>query len=269
MKRGAFRLAAAVGAIAAIGMTAGVGVYVAAPGGEEEVSPEAHSGTRLGSGTALDCAPMIMPASPVPTPSKGVPLPDPHAGSSDSERMALYERLRAEGEARLAAWLACLDTNRLDLHSLARSGINIEWAPGELSPPDAVAKADAIVVGNVTGFSPTPSSGTNTTFAVSQMLKGSPTATLAIMQIGGLSPTEDGTGVTISEAGNGAMLLPSDHAVLLLQKDGEGGYYIQGVSGWFQIVDGVVRANYFNEWRGSVEGKTEAEFVDMIKAALQ
>ena len=94
-------------------------------------------------------------------------------------------------------------------------------------------------------------------------------STLVVAQAGGLSPTEDGTGVTISEDGKGAMLLPGDRAVLLLQQSSRGGYYIQTASGWFQIVDGLVTANYYNDWRASVEGKTEAEFTELLKAALE
>ncbi len=56
--------------------------------------------------------------------------------------------------------------------------------------------------------------------------------------------------------------------MLLLQQDGEGKYHIQNVSGWFQIVDGLVKPNYYNDWGGSVEGKTEAEFIEMLKTAV-
>ena len=70
-------------------------------------------------------------------------------------------------------------------------------------------------------------------------------------------------------AGNEGLLTPEDCAVLCLGSNDEGCYYAQNVIGSFRIVDGAVTADYHSEWRAEVEAKTEAEFVEMIKAALQ
>jgi len=134
--------------------------------------------------------------------------------------------------------------------------------------PAAVARADLIVVGNVTGVSWKPSFGMQTTLSVEQTLKGAPASTVVVTQGGGLEPTKDWAGATLREHENAAMLFPGDRAILLLQED-DAGYYIQSFSGWFQIVNGVVKPNFYNNWRASVEGKTEAEFVEMLKTALE
>src|SRR5436309_5314856 len=253
-----------VAGIAVLGAVGGAYVAISPIGGQEEVLPDAVKGTLQA------CVPSDLP-SPALTPVKGVPFPDPEAGLTDAERDALHRRLWDQFVTRYTAWLQCVDISKLDLHALPRHELNTSWLPGQLNLSEAASKANLIIIGTVREFSPTPFSGTNTALAIDETLKGSPAPTLKIAQDGGVRPTEDWTGVTISEGGNRAMLLPGDRAVLLLQEDGEdgkGGYYIQGVSGWFQIVNGVVRANSYNEWGPSVEGKTEAEFVEMIKAAV-
>ena len=250
-----------VAGIAVLGAVGGAYVAISPIGGQEEVLPDAVKGTLQA------CVPSDLP-SPALTPVKGVPFPDPEAGLTDAERDALHRRLWDQFVTRYTAWLQCVDISKLDLHALPRHELNTSWLPGQLNLSEAASKANLIIIGTVTEFSPTPFSGPNTALAIDETLKGSPAPTLKIAQDGGVRPTEDWTGVTISEGGNRAMLLPGDRGVLLLQEDGKGGYYIQGVSGWFQIVNGVVRANSYNEWGPSVEGKTEAEFVEMIKAAV-
>jgi hypothetical protein len=260
MRRAVFKL---VGAVAAIGMAGGVAVYTAAPGGGEE---EAVSQVATPTTSATAAGLISFADLPKCPPVKGL-LCDPTAGLSDSERDALYQRTWNEFEVSYTAWLAALDVSKLDLRSLPRYELNTEWAPGQPTLRDAVARADMIVVGNVTGFNPKTFS---TTLSVDKTLKGAPVFTVELAQGGHLSPTEDWTGVTISEEGNRALLLPGDRAILLLQQDGKGGYYIQGVSGWFQVVDGLMRANYYNDWRrASVDGETEAAFVQQLSAALQ
>ena len=116
---------------------------------------------------------------------------------------------------------------------------------------------------------PTPFSGTKTTVLIDQTLKGPSATSLAVTQGGSLEPTEDWTGVVIAEGANGAMLLPRDRAILLLQKDSNGEYYIQGFTGWYQVVDEKVQSNPLNTWGTSVNGKTETEFVELLTATLK
>jgi hypothetical protein len=267
MKVRILRLAAPGIVVAGIG--AGIAVYVVVPGGEEEVTPQVQART------PEDCGLSIF-GSPVATPAKGEPWPNPEAGLSDSERMALHERLRKEGEVRYAAWVECLKPiiNTVDLRAVPHYAINIDFGPGRPSLADAVAKAELIVSGTIVNFDPSPGGGTYTrgtftTVAVDLALKGSPASSVTFFQGSHVSPTSDGLGVTVSEAPNEGLLVPGDRAILLLGRGSDGNYHIEHVTGWFQIVDGVVKANYFNDWRAAVEGKTEAEFVEMIKAALR
>ncbi len=214
-------------------------------------------------------SPETAPAAPcVPSKDKG-DLCNPDAGLSDAEREARYAQLRSEGEQRYTAWLNGLDLTKLDLHSLPRGELNALYVPGQPSLREAVARADLIVVGSVTEFRPNLLSGTQTTFSVDRTVKGSPVSIVTVTQAGGLEPTQDFTGVIIAEGGNGAMLLPGDRAVLLLEKDKEGTSYIQSVSGWYQVVGGLVQSNAGNTWGDSVNGQTEAAFVQQLQAALQ
>ncbi len=252
----------------------GVTLYVAGPGGGEEEDVSQVEMPTPGVVSAADCIPDGV-SVPAPTPSdpsapKFVPV-NPDAGLSDAERLAKYERLREEFQLDYAAWVECVSTilDTVDLRSVPTYSITIDFANGQGSLVDAVAKAELVVLGKVIGFSPIARGGTLTTVAVDQTLKGSPESTVTYMQGSQISPAEDWSGITVSEAPNEGLLVPGDRAVLLLQHNDDVGYYVQNVTGWYRVVDGAVKANYFNEWGASVEGKTEAEFVEMIKAALQ
>ena len=269
----AFRLAAALAATAAIGVGAGVAFYISASSREDEVISQVEIPT-TDAVSLLDCVPdgVAIPAATPSDPSapKFIPV-NPEQGLSDNERRALHERLWNESQLNYAAWVECVTPllNTIDLRSVPTYSQTIDFGPGQPALPDAVAKAELIVVGSVIGFSPIPRGGTLTTLAVEETLKGSPAATVTYMQGSQISPTEDWTGVTVSEAPNEGLLVPGDRAVLLLQRNDEGVYLVQHVSGWFRIVDGSVKANGYNDWSVSVNGRSEADFVQQLTAALQ
>jgi hypothetical protein len=224
-------------------------------------------------GTLETCVPPGLPP-PAPTPVKGEPLVNRDSGLSDAERMGLYERLRAEGDAQYRAWLECIDIGSLDLRSLPRGEMPVLSQPGERNLEQAVMKADLIIVGVVSELQQTAFSGMDTTINVDQAIKGSVASTVVITQSGRIQPTGDWTGVEIVEAVNGAMLLPGDRAVLFLQNTDPAGealgeWYIQSFTGWYQVVDGKTRPNAFTGWGASVEGKTESEFVALVRSVVQ
>ena len=261
VRRAAFRLAAAVAGVAVLG--SGLTAYLATDGGEQEVVSEVETVAPSPSAVPITtCAPV----KPVNC--------NPDEGLSDAERHVLYERLRSEGDRQYREWLANLDVGALDLRSLPRGELPASYMPGESSLSEAVAKADLIVGGTISDFRPTPFSGIDTVINVQRTIKGSVGSTIVITQSGRLQPTADRSGIEIGEAANGRMLLPGDRAVLFLQKtepagEASGGYYIQSFSGWYQAVGGKVQSNPFNTFGASVEGKTEAEFVDLLIAAMQ
>ena len=211
------------------------------------------------------------PAPPSCAPGKG-PTKDapcnPEAGLSDPEREALHQRLWNEFVTRYTVWLNSLDIGKLDLHSLPRGELSALYVPGQPSLREAVARADLIVVGRVLAIRPTPFSGMVTTFSVDGALKGPAAPTVVFTQTGGLEPTQDWSGIVIAEGGNGAMLLPGDRAVLLLEWTSLG-YEIQSSSGWYQVVNGVVQPNSLNTWGASIDGIAEAAFLQQLQAALQ
>jgi hypothetical protein len=196
--------------------------------------------------------------------------PDNEAGLSDSQREALHKQGWSNFQHRYTAWVKSLKVDKVDLHSLPRHPLNTLALPGQPSLRDAVAKADVIVVGCVSAIRPRTSlSGTNTTFSVEQTVKGSSISNVTFTQSGFLFPTADYSGAVILQSADGALLLPGERAVLLLQKSSSDGYVIQSVSGWYQVVNGVVRSNGFNRWGESVDGRTEGDFVQMLKAGIQ
>jgi hypothetical protein len=75
--------------------------------------------------------------------------------------------------------------------------------------------------------------------------------------------------MTVAPAGvaDGALLLPGDRALLFLQANGSGGYVIQSISGWHAVVGGVVHPHALNPWARSVDGETEAVFIQQVKQA--
>ncbi len=230
------------------------------------------SATRL-AGTS--CNPDAGLETPDPAPNSsaasaaGTFPPDNEAGLSDSQREALHQQGWRNFQQRYMAWVKALKEKKIDLRSLPRQSLLASVLPGEPSLRAATAKADLIVVGCVSAIRPTsPLGGTDTTFSVEQTLKGPGTSTVFLHQSGLLFPTPDYSGATILQAADGALLVPGDRAVLLLQKSSTGGYSIQSISGWYQVVSGVVRSNGFSSWGKSIDGQTEAEFVQALKAAI-
>jgi hypothetical protein len=271
------KLGVAATGLAAIGMAA---VYIASPGGDEEEAAlqgeEAAFRTYTptpgtGGEVVVDqealfraCVPSDLPP-PVATPVKNVPFPDPDAGLTDAERTAKYEQLEAEHRARFTAWLECLDFSKLDLELLPRGGATVGYLPGEPTLAAAVDRADAIVLANVAACTITPSGGVEITLDVQETLKGDPASTLVLTQ-GTIQPTEDWSGAVLVEYENAPMLFPGDRAVLFLQKD-ETGYYVQSISGWYQVVDGKSEASPLNPWGSEAAGGTEAQFIELIRTA--
>jgi hypothetical protein len=249
MKSRHFKLAVAAGLAVIVG---GLGYRLVTA--ETTLSPTAASTSKPTAG-ATSQASVTSPANP-------------EAGMTDGQRVTLHQQQWGAFDKQYTAWVSGLKVDQLNLHSLLRSPLNAEWDAEQPSQHDAVAKADLIVVGTVASLRLTPYSGTPTTFVVDQTLKGQPVSTVEVTQSGGLRPTDNWAGVTIAEGENATFLLPGDRAVLLLQKS-KLGYEIQSVSGWYQIVGGLVHPNSLNSWGTSVNGSTEAAFLQALRAAMQ
>ena len=262
MRYQGFRLVAALAVLGVLG--SGAAAYLATTAGEEEVIPQGEVSAPRG-GPAMPTTACIF--------SKDDPC-NPDAKLSDAERDALYQRLRIEGDRLHREWLATIDIDALDLGSLPRVEMPALSLPGESSLSDAAARAHVIVAGKVSEVRPTQGVAIDTVFTVEHAMKGTVGSTIAISQAGRLQPTQDGSSVEIVQAANAPLLIPGDRAVLFLQETesaggASGGYYIQSSSGWYQVVDGKIRASPVNTFAASVNAKTEAEFLDLLTVSLR
>jgi hypothetical protein len=227
------------------------------------------SGTRL---TSTSCDPGAGLETPAPSDfsssaaGSGASTGNPDAGLSDAQRDALHKQAWSVFQQRYAAWVQSMKTENIDLHALPRQVVGGTPLPGQASLRDAVAKADVIVVGCISAIRPMATSGTETTVSVEQTLKGSVGSDVLVDQTGGLFPTPDYKSAVIGQ-GAESLLLPGDRAILLLQKSTTSSdYTIQNISGWYQVVAGVVHG--ISSWSTTtVNGKTEADFVQRIKDA--
>ncbi len=209
-----------------------------------------------------------VPGKPSTSDTLGAALPNAEAGLSDSQREALHQQGWSNFQQRYESWRSALKLSQLDLRSVPKGSLNAGVLPGQPTLQAAVAKADLIVVGTVSAIQPKSSfGGTDTTFSVEQTLKGPAATSVLFTQSALFFPTPNFKGTTILQAADGALLVPGDRAVLLLQKSTTGGYAIQSISGWYQVSGGVVRSNGYNTWGKSIDGQTEAGFVQLIKAA--
>jgi hypothetical protein len=196
------------------------------------------------------------------------PLPaNPDAGLTDSQRDALHKQAWSVFQQRYSSWLSGLDVTKLDLRSLSREVVNSTVLPGQPSLHDAMAQADLVVVGTVGAILPAGGGGTETNFTVDQVVKGSPASSVSILQASSLFPTPDYKSAIIGDSDGGPLLLPGDRAALLLKKSPTGDYTIESISGWYQITGGGVRSNILNTWGQSFNGKSEADFIQLLKAA--
>jgi hypothetical protein len=142
---------------------------------------------------------------------------------TDAQRNALYQANTGQFNANLKTWYAHLDTKTLDLHHLRRAGMMATFAPPEASTfQDAVARAAVALTGSVTEIRSTPGGGLPDSFVtvrVDTLIKGSAPSTIVIHQLGGIVPSLDWTGAAIEDADPAPILLPGDHAFLLLRRD--------------------------------------------------
>jgi hypothetical protein len=157
--------------------------------------------------------------------SKSPALNSSESNLTDAQRNALYQANTGQFNANLKSWYAHLDTKTLDLHHLRRAGMMATFAPPEASTfQDAVARAAVALTGSVTEIRSTPGyvgglPDSFVTVRVDTLIKGSAPSTIVIHQLGGIVPSLDWTGAAIEDADPAPILLPGDHAFLLLRSD--------------------------------------------------
>ncbi len=206
----------------------------------------------------------------MPTPTANPPgyvPPNPDAGLTDTQKDAHYKAATKTWEERLTEWSNCLDLRGIDLRAIHQGVSTADFVAAEPTLRLAVARAEAVVITTITAVRPTALSGTMTTASVEQTLKGPKASNLEIHQFWHLLPANpDNTGIQMVVGGDNPALLPGDRAMLFLQKQSNGGYYLE-VGGAFPIVAGVVRASGYPDWQRSANGENEHDFMELVKAA--
>lgn len=195
------------------------------------------------------------------------PTPNPDAGLTDANRNAKYNAMRSEFDAHYAQWLAALDLSQLDLGALPHSEINsFHRGPvGDITA--AAAAADVIVTGSVTHLA-LGSSGSTATVVVDRLLKGTASREVLVRQAGGLRPAPDWKEVIVADSSAAPTLLPGDSVLLLLQRSSGDEYEVQGYTGTYLLKNGTVVPVEGNPSASAMQGKTAAEAVSAILAAV-
>jgi hypothetical protein len=152
-------------------------------------------------------------APPTPIVVKGAPIP---ASSTDPDRII------ADAVARNDAALAAFRASGCDPRALKQVALSHVDGPGPSTLDDAVARADAIVVGRVASIGPldvfSPGGRLPVSTArvdVSRTLKGAPRRSLDVKQLGGIALQPEG--LVLGHMG-AELILPGDEVVLLLEQ---------------------------------------------------
>jgi hypothetical protein len=200
--------------------------------------------------------------------SKGDQIQDPCLNLSDEECMALQQKMSADFDARLAAWVTDFNDDDLDLRSLRKGESSADYAPPLETLEASVNEAEVILVGTAN----TVSFEGYYAFVVvdiEQTLKGSVSKEITFVQGGGPRPDPEWKRATLVEAPADPLLLPGDQAVLFLRYYPEPGWYeAQPWTGQYRLnEDGTISANEFNPFRREVDGLILDEFLDLIETA--
>lgn len=134
--------------------------------------------------------------------------------------------------------------------------------------PEAVARADRIVVGRVSHYT-FGSWGSSISVVCESTLKGPATPTVTVPVAGGPFPA-DATFSTavLMESEAAPVLLPGKRAVFFLEASPpDGGLWIQGFSGQYEVVGGAVQPVSGNPFGDSIRGMSLADFVARIRQA--
>jgi hypothetical protein len=150
--------------------------------------------------------------------SKGDPSQDPCYNLSDEECQALIQKSEREAVARMEVWLADFNTRDVDLRSLPTAELMADYLTFPETLDDAIAAADAIVVGQSRDITFQLHSWAPVEFGIDQSVKGPLFGETIVMQPGGPEPYPDWDGgVRLGIARPDPLLLPGDRAILFLE----------------------------------------------------
>lgn len=182
----------------------------------------------------------------------------PRAALPPAERQAAEQAAFEQFQQRRAAWIEAFQASGRDARDLPRAALLASYAPPK---PTVAAAADAaarVVSGRVESVRFTPS-GTATVF------RASDGTAVELVQNGGPEPAENFVDGTLAYAENAPLLLPGDDAVLVLERGPGGTLEIQSWTGLYVVRDGRVTAVEGNPFKASVDGRTVAELLALLR----
>jgi hypothetical protein len=199
--------------------------------------------------------------------SKGDPTQDPCFELPDEECMALQQKMSADFDARLAAWVTDFNDDDIDLRSLPKGESLADYAPPLDTLEASVREAEVILVGTATTVT-FEGYYAFVAFEIEHALKGPVSKEITFVQGGGPRPDPEWKKATLVEAPADPLLLPGDRAVLLLNYYAEPGWYeAQPWTGQYRLnEDGTISANEFNPFRRIVDDLSLDQFLALIEA---
>lgn len=204
-----------------------------------------------------------------PTGSTKGPRPNSDDGFTIEQRDSAYRAGWASFEAKYKAWLTSPCATSQDVRQLPRYWLLADYLPGAENLSAAVRDAELIVVGTATNISFEPYRAI-ITFEVESVQKGSAAAEVSIVEGGGLHPTQDWGGASLSEGENAPVLLPGDRALLFLAShDDTGRYNIQSFSGFYRSIGKKIVPLPGNRFAGSIDGQSENQFRGTIASLVR
>ncbi|HEX7158282.1 MAG TPA: hypothetical protein VF214_04685 [Edaphobacter sp.] len=198
-------------------------------------------------------------------PSK--PGPNPEAGMTDQQRLAI----RDAAHARNAQYLNDFVAQGRDPHSLPVIQVGTYGAPVSTLNA-AVSASDEIAHVRVRGvnFANDPSGGmptATTTLDVIGSVKGASSTVLVIHQVGG--PVWQAPGGALAELDTDPLLLPGDEAIVMLKRDSSGFMRpLIGVGVTF-VKNGRVQAEDANPFGAILTGHTADELMASLASYVQ
>ena len=191
---------------------------------------------------------------------------NPDAGLTDEQRM---QRVK-DARSRQAEFVKAFNASRADPRSLRK--VTIQAHAGSAgSLEEAADRANLIAVGTVKAveFRPEDADGparSLATVSLREVLKG-PTGltSVAVTQTGGSALSAEGP--VLVQISNSELLLPGDEALLMLVEVA-GRSLAQSNVGVVFFENGLARTQASSPLQGQLGGKTQAEIIAQVKAAI-
>lgn len=196
--------------------------------------------------------------------------PNPEAGMTDEERLALH----AEAHAINARYLADFNARNGDPRSLPVVEVESYAGPSAVTLDEAVRESELIIRGKVVGvtFESAPGGGmplATSSVEVTASLVGDGPGAVKVFQEGGPVAQGDGGGLVQDDVD--PILMPGDSVILLLTYDKKLGAYRTRPGVGVNVIeaDGMVRAQEANPFADEINGLKAADFVRKIEAAAR